>query len=287
MPYGKRQARHAAGRLFLIGGAETREPDGEILAAFVKEAGDGKSRILLCGAPLDDPGQTLRKYSKTFESLGATVVATPFADRFAGEDQDLIDELDQCTAFFMTGGDQLQAASRIAGTTFGEVLGEQLRGGKFLLGGTSAGAAAVGSVMTIGGPAEGSVRRADVSLAPGLGYWPNVLVDTHFNERGRIHRLMVVFAQNPAVLGVGLDENTAVIVDLGHRLHVLGTGALVVFDGRISHSNASEVAADDIVAVTDATVHVLAPGYGFDLTSLRPILPGSNTPLPAPERAEG
>lgn len=283
MPRAKRDPRHASGRLFLIGGGETRAADGEVLSAFVDAAGGRRSCIVVCGAAMDDPADTLKEYGEVFRALGAEVYLEPFSDRRRGEDAELLEAVERCTAIFFTGGDQLQSVSRMAGTTFATLVGARLGSGKLLVGGTSAGAAAAGSVMTVGGPAEGTVRRADVDLAPGLAYWPNVLVDTHFNERGRVHRLMAVFAQNPGVLGVGLDENTAVRIDLGAHLRVVGTGAVVVFDGRISHSNADDAAPEDILALTDATVHVLAPRYGFDLSRMRPLLPESDRPLPPPK----
>lgn len=286
MPSSGRESRKPAGRLFLIGGGEDRTARGEVLSTFVARAGGKRARILVCGAALDEPKKTLREYTKVFEELGAEVIAEEFPDRNAGENQELVDALDRCTAVFMTGGDQLQATTRMAGTTFSEAVNQMMQKGRLLIAGTSAGAAAVGSVMTIAGPDDGSVRRSDVELAPGLGYWNHVLVDTHFNERGRVSRLMVVFAQNPAVLGIGIDENTAVDITMDGQLRVLGKGAVIVFDGRVTHTNAAEAAADEILAVTDATVHVLAPDYCFDLTAMRPVLPGETRPLPPPHRAD-
>jgi cyanophycinase len=118
------------------------------------------------------------------------------------------------------------------------------------------------------------VRRDDVELAPGLGYWRDTVVDTHFNQRGRVSRLMTIFAHNPNVLGIGIDENTALDLGPDGRFTVLGKGVVMVFNGRVTHTNAPKAAGDETLAITDSVVHVLADGYGFDMTTKRPLLPG-------------
>jgi cyanophycinase len=117
------------------------------------------------------------------------------------------------------------------------------------------------------------VRRADVRVAPGLGYLRDTTVDTHFAQRGRISRLLCIFAQNPQVLGIGLDEDTGIVVTPGKRFEVIGKGAVFVFDGRVTHSNAAEASDDEVLALTDSALHVLPTGYGFDLETKRPLLP--------------
>jgi cyanophycinase len=98
-------------------------------------------------------------------------------------------------------------------------------------------------------------------------------VDTHFNQRGRVSRLLAIFASNPQVLGVGLDEDTAVHVELGRRLRVVGSGAALIFDGRVTHTNAAEARREDVLALFDSRIHVLPSGYGFDLDRVRPLRP--------------
>ncbi len=141
-----------------------------------------------------------------------------------------------------------------------------------MVAGTSAGAAAMSGTMISGGEA-GTVRRSDVELSPGMGFWPETTVDTHFDRSGRVHRLMAVFGQNPEVLGVGIDEDTAVEVTPGRRFTVLGKRSVMVFDGRVTHTNASRVEPDEPMALVGSTVHVLSAGYGFDLAEKRVILP--------------
>jgi cyanophycinase len=127
--------------------------------------------------------------------------------------------------------------------------------------------------MVTGGTEGGTVRRADVKLAPGLGYWRDTTVDTHFAQRGRVSRMLTIFAQNPQVLGIGLDENTGIDVEPGKRFTVVGEGAVFVFDGMVTHTNAPDVYDEEVIALTDSLMHVLPSDYGFDLQEMRPILP--------------
>jgi cyanophycinase len=98
------------------------------------------------------------------------------------------------------------------------------------------------------------------------------VIDTHFAQRGRVSRLLVVFSQNPQILGIGIDENTAIDVQPGIQFQVVGEGAAFVFDGAVTHSSAPEVHDDDVIALSDSVMHVLPDGYGFDLKTKRPIL---------------
>lgn len=266
-------ARKTTGRLLAIGGAERREPDGLILRRFVELAGGERARIIVCAVAMEDPEEPLEEYARVFRKIGvAQVKAEPFQSRRAGEDEKLLEALESATGVFFTGGDQLQITSVMAGTTFSRSLTDRLDAG-LVIGGTSAGAAAMSGTMIIDGPQGGTVRRADVDLAPGLGYWRDAAIDTHFNQRGRVHRLLTLFGENPQVLGIGIDEDTAVEAIPGRSFRVVGSGAVMVFDGRVSFSNTADVGEEDVLALTDSTVHVLADGYGFDLRTKRPLRP--------------
>lgn len=263
------------GRLFLIGGHEDRGDldTWMILPRLVELAGGSNSRIVVCGSSSADPERVERLYKEQFETLGAAdVYESDIDDRMAADAPELLEALERATAVFFTGGDQLRLTSLIAGTQFGERVREKLWKDGLIVAGTSAGAAAMSSTMLVAGPKDGSVRRADVTLAPGLGYWRDTTIDTHFSQRGRVSRLLAVFGQNPQILGLGIDEDTAIEVTPGEQFVVLGRGAVHVFDGRVTHSSAPDVADDEVITLTDSIVHVLADGYGFDIASKRPIL---------------
>ena len=268
------RTRTRRGRLLLVGGAERRDPDHEILSHFVALAGGEEAKVLVVGAATREPQDVLPDYRRVFQRLGVGQVWTSaFQDRAEGERRTLLEHLEAATAVYFTGGDQLRLTMHVDGTTFGERLRERHNSGDFLVGGTSAGAVAMGSLMILSGPGGGSVRRADVRMGPGLGFIRDAMIDTHFNERGRVPRFLTVFAQNSQVLGIGLDENTAIDVLLGQEFRVLGSGAVTVFDGRVSYSNAADAGDHDIIALSGVTVHVLPRGFGFDPFAMRLLPP--------------
>jgi cyanophycinase len=263
------------GRILAIGGAE--DPDEKsmtILPHFVKMCGGRRARIVVCGAPSKRPRDRERKYERLFRRIGvASVVHAEVIDRRDAERDELLDAAKRATGVFFTGGDQLRLTTLVAGTPFGEIVQHRLFHEGLVVGGTSAGAAAISSTMLIGGPDDGTVRRADVKLAPGLGYMRDTTIDTHFAQRGRVNRLFAVFAENPQLSAIGIDENTAIDVTPGRSFRVIGSGAVFVFDGKVTHSNAAEIDDDEVLAVTDVFVHVLPRDYSFDLRTYRPHTP--------------
>lgn len=263
------------GRLLVIGGAEDPdEKDMRILPRLVEMAGGKQARVVICSSPSASPEEKVRVYGQLFRKLGvAEIYDGAITDRAMAEEPALLEAVEKATAVFFTGGDQLRLTSLVAGTRFGDLVQQRTFEDGLVVGGTSAGAAAMSSTMIIGGPSEGTVRRADVDLTPGLGYWRDVVVDTHFNQRGRVHRLLTILAQNPQVLGIGIDENTALELIPGKRFKVLGAGVVTVFDGRVTHSNAADVGDEAPLGLTDSLLHVLPDGYGFNLETMRPIRP--------------
>lgn len=267
--------RRDVGRMLVIGGAEDRgdRDTWKILPRLVELAGGKDASILVCGSSSREPERVERIYKEQFESLGVrTVFESNIESRLDSDEAELLEAVERATAVFFTGGDQLRLVSLVAGTRFGERVRERLWKERLVVAGTSAGAAAMSSTMLVAGPKDGTVRRSDVTLAPGLGYWRDTTIDTHFSQRGRVNRLLAIFGQNPQVLGLGIDENTAIEVIPGERFTVLGEGAVLVFDGRVTYSSAPEVADDEVITLTDSLVHVLGNGHGFDLTQKRPIL---------------
>lgn len=271
----KPPSKRKLGRLLVIGGAEDPDEDNMvILPRFVELCGGSRARIVVCGSSSEEPVEKERKYEELFRKLGAAdVYDAHVLKREDAEREDLLEATRSATGVFFTGGDQLRLTSLIAGTAFGECVEERLWQDALVVGGTSAGAAAMSSVMMISGSNKGTVRRSDIGLAPGLGYIRDATVDTHFAQRGRISRILTVFAENPQIIGIGVDENTAIEVEPGVGFTVIGEGACFVVDGKVTHSNAPEVSDDETLAVTDSLLHVLPKGYRFDLETMRPITP--------------
>src|SRR5207302_1232133 len=127
--------------------------------------------------------------------------------------------------------------------------------------------------MIVGGGENGSHRIADtLRLAPGLGLINGVIIDQHFAERGRMSRLLGAVCQNPAVLGLGIDEDTSVIVEGGRRFRVMGTGAVYVVDGSpVTYSNVAEADPEQVLSAHDVRLHVLSAGDRYDLEGRRPL----------------
>jgi len=263
------------GRLLVIGGGEDRGDQDTwcILPRLVEMAGGDHACILVCGSSSEEPERVERLYKEQFEKLNVReVFESSMDDRRDGQSGALLDHVEAATAVFFTGGDQLRLTSLIAGTRFGQRVHERLWNEGLIVAGTSAGAAAMSSTMLVAGPKDGTVRRSDVTLAPGLGFWRDATIDTHFSQRGRVSRVLTVFGQNPQILGIGIDEDTAVEVTPGKQFTVIGRGAVFVFDGRVTHTSAPNVTEDEVITLTDSLMHILGAGYGFDLTSKRPIL---------------
>jgi cyanophycinase len=171
---------------------------------------------------------------------------------------------------FFTGGDQLRLTSQVGDTPIYQALRALYDDGGTIVG-TSAGAAAMPETMLIGGPSDESLRQGELQMAPGLGLVPNLVVDSHFAERGRIGRLLAAVAQNPRNLGVGIDEDTAIIVKQG-CFRVIGSGAVYVADGStVTFSSLADQSSDEIIHIHDVCLHVLGQGAIYDLSERRPM----------------
>jgi cyanophycinase len=266
------------GRLLLMGGGEDPdEDDMRLLPRLVEMAGGDSARILICGAPTREPEEKFGAYRPLFERLGVRAVhEIPVAERSEAAASEALDALHDATAVFLPGGDQLRITTHLAATDMGRRMRTRFDAGELVVAGTSAGAAAVTGTMIIGGEDGSPPSRKAAEMAPGLAYWPEAIVEPHFSERGRIGRLVAALAQNPRLLAVGIDSDTAVEVDPRRSLRVLGSGSVTLLDGRtITRSTAAEANASEVIVATGLTMHCLAEGWGFDLEE--------RVPLPPPE----
>jgi cyanophycinase len=179
--------------------------------------------------------------------------------------------LDGASVVFFTGGGQLRITTQFGGTQLCEQIQEFYREGG-VIAGTSAGASVMSDTMLVSGEGEASYRvGGNLLMAPGLGYLKDVIIDQHFAERGRIGRLVGAVAQNPRLLGLGLDENTAIIVEQEKRFRVLGEGAAYVVDGReMTCTNLTEEDDDRTASIFNLRLHLLSQGDEFDLVARVP-----------------
>ena len=255
------------GPLVIIGGAEDKLRGKTILSHFVRLAGGVSSRIavLSTASALGDEATDI--YRELFERLGCRDIrGLRPVTREQANDPDVVATVEQATGVFMTGGNQARLASVVAGTDLGRaILAAHARGA--VVGGTSAGASALSSHMVAFGASGDVPKQRMVQLSAGLGLLHDVIVDQHFSERGRLGRLLTAFAANPGLLGIGLDEDTAVLIDRDGTLEVLGSGMVTIVDGRDATSDYYEREVGAVLTVVNSHLSVLGPGRRFDLNA--------------------
>jgi cyanophycinase len=260
----------AGGTLIIIGGREDREEPGVILRAVAERAQGGK--LVVATLATSKPEEGFQEYARAFGKLGMRqVVHLDIADREDLLRNPRLELLEGASAVFFTGGEQLRITAQFGGTRLCEQIQEFYRQGGTIAG-TSAGASVMSDTMLVSGDADSSHRvGANLLMAPGLGFLKDVIIDQHFAERGRIGRLLGAVAQNPRLLGVGLDENTAIVVEEEKRFHVLGAGAAYVVDGReVTSSNIAEEEKDRTMSIFNVRLHLLSQGDSFDLLTRVP-----------------
>ncbi|MCU0523296.1 MAG: cyanophycinase [Elainella sp. Prado103] len=264
------------GALVIIGGAEDRERDCKILQRFLQLAGGEHARIVVLTAGTSEPREAGETYFELFYQLGAERVwVVDTRDQADANHIDAVRAIGQASGIFFTGGDQSRIVERLKGT----ILEDAIRKRHFegvVIGGTSAGAAMMSDVMIVCGESETSPRPDAVTLGAGMGFISAILVDQHFSQRGRLGRLLAALLLQPNTLGVGIDEDTAVIVQ-GDQLEVVGQGAVTIIDETTTtYRNLDPGWRDRTLSVFGIQLHVLSEGCRFNLQT--------RLPFPAPQR---
>lgn len=213
------------GALVIIGGAEDKEGDCVVLREFVRAAGGVEAEIAVMTAATSLPGEVGDEYIRVFERLGAKRVDVVHTDRREdSEREDNLEKIKEATGIFFTGGDQSRIVDYIKGTPLDDTIHQRHREGA-VIGGTSAGAAMMPDEMIIEGDSVSNPSVGAVEMGPGMGFLPGIVVDQHFAQRGRLGRLLAALVLQPAVIGLGIDENTAIIVT-GDEFEVVGAGTI-------------------------------------------------------------
>ena len=257
--------------LIIIGGKEDRKADKIILGEVARRVGGGKL-VVSTVAMSENTDELFSEYEKVFRSLGVKhVFNLEIKDRGDATRDAKVRILDGASAVFFTGGDQLKITGQIGDTPIFQRIQEIYDDGG-MIAGTSAGASVLSETMLVeGGDEQSHVIGGSMRMAPGLGLIGGVIIDQHFMERGRVGRLIGAVAQNPKNLGVGIDEQTAIVVERGNGFYVLGSGAVYVIDGSgVTYSNIAEEALRKTLSIYDVKVHVLSQGDRFDLIMRRP-----------------
>ncbi|MBZ9714296.1 cyanophycinase [Deinococcus multiflagellatus] len=265
----ERGARLGRGTLIIIGGHEDKERGREILKEVARHVDGG--RLVIATVASHKPEGYFESYQQGFDGLNVGELTELYIDeRPEASHPEKLALFDGARGVFFSGGDQLRITSQIGDTPLEARIREVYeRGG--VVAGTSAGASVMCETMLVKGPSRESYRIGDLQMAPGLGLVRGVIIDQHFAERGRMGRLLGAVAQNPRVLGIGIDEDTAIVLQGGH-FRVIGSGAVYVADGAgITHSNIAEARTDEPLSLYDVRLHVLSAGDAFDLNRRAPL----------------
>lgn len=262
------------GPLLLIGGAEDKVGSRTILTRFVRLAGGPEAQIAVIATASSIEDIVGQRYVALFKTLGAAhVEVLKVHERNDALRSEPITQLDAATGIFITGGDQLKLTAILGGTPVAQRIRERNAAG-CVVGGTSAGASAASEHMLAYGASGIPPRKAMMQFAPGLGLISGVVIDQHFGARGRAGRLMTAVAHNPALLGLGLDEDTAVEIDQHGMLTVLGRGSLLVVDGAdMSYTDIHRIPDNAPLTIFNMRMHVLSSGYHYDIPARTPALP--------------
>lgn len=259
------------GTLLIVGGAEDKKGKCEILSKFVELSGGKNAMILVITTATEDSARAGQEYTRIFKGLNAGQIEVLDLDSRQKANQPYIEKLlEKSTGIFFTGGDQLRITAMLGGTIANQGLRQAYLQGT-VIAGTSAGASVMTNTMIAEGDSEEAPKLNTIKLAPGLGLLEDMVVDQHFAQRGRIGRLLSAIAYNPYILGMGIDEDTAVVVYPDATLEVIGSQTVTFIDGRqITYSNVSELSPDQALAIEKVIIHVLPKGYRFDLTTRLP-----------------
>jgi cyanophycinase len=280
-------AHRGKGTLLIIGGHEDKKGDKVILREFVRLARSG-TLVVATLASKNAGAELWENYQEVFTELGVKQsMHLNVGSREDAREITRMDMIEQADALFFTGGDQLQLTSQLGGTLLCDRIQTFYyeRGG--VIAGTSAGASVMCETMLVSGNGKESHKIGDtLRMAPGLGFVKDMIIDQHFAERGRIGRLLAAVAQNPRILGVGVDEDTAILVEGEECFRVLGSGAVYVVDGRsVTETNISQTNSDHTLSIFDVQLHLLSQGDTFDLRARQATRHSAETET-AHERAE-
>ncbi len=273
------------GKLVIIGGAvdmgstlyyekDVTQPNyikffekGILRRILMESAKKEDSYVLIITTASQIPEIVGPEYVKAFGQLQArNVEVMNITRRNEANDDDFIRKLQKADVVMITGGDQLRLSSILGGTRFLELLRKKYHKEDFLIAGTSAGAAAASNTMIYRGSDREALVQGELQMTGGLGFIDNVIIDTHFVQRGRIGRLLYAVASNPGMLGIGLGEDAGFLITAGCSMEAIGSGLTILIDGRsISQTNIYDVEAGSPVSIKDMKVHVLSIADTFNI----------------------
>jgi len=271
---------NSKGKIIAIGGAEdkgTNPENGEtqrsnlnffelgILRRIVEEAGGPDARIEVVTTASIIPFEVGNNYLNSFGKIGCTNIGIMhIRTREDVANEDYVKRIGKCDCVMFTGGNQMRLTAVFGGTSFLKTIIQRYQKEKFVIAGTSAGAMAMSRTMIYEGSSSRAHLKGEVKTTTGLGFMDNVIFDSHFEKRGRFGRLAQVVAANPSCIGVGLGEDTGMLITHGNRMEAIGSGLVIIIDGHeISHNNIADIPAGNPMSVENLKVHFCAKGNGY------------------------
>ncbi|WP_412561779.1 MULTISPECIES: cyanophycinase [Winogradskyella] len=241
--------------------------DEGILSHVVREAGGIDANIVVIPTASSIPVEVGENYLTAFSTLGCkNIDVLDIRSKEDSETENAIALIKNADCVMFSGGDQSKIANKIGGSTIHKILLDRYKNEKgFVIAGTSAGAMAMAKEMVAGGSAAESFVKGAVKMYKGLGLIPELIIDTHFIRRGRFGRISEAVAQFPKLIGLGLAEDTGLIIK-NNRFEVIGSGMVIVFDGRkIKHNNHSVLQEGTPMSLTNMKTHILSNGDRFNI----------------------
>ena len=271
----------AKGKLMAIGGAEDKGTDLEkgeiqrnnlnffelgILRRIMHEAGGLSQRIEVITTASMIPYEVGDNYLDAFGKIGCTNVGLMhIRNRGDVMNEEYIDRIKECDAVMFSGGNQLRLSSIFGGTDFLQILHDRLNDEEdFVIAGTSAGAMAMSNTMIYEGNATRAHLKGEVKITTGLGFMDDVIFDSHFEKRGRFGRLAQAVASNPSCIGIGLGEDTGMLITGSNKMEAIGSGLVIIVDGHdIRHSNIADIPDGCPISIESLKVHFCEKGNGY------------------------
>ncbi len=271
---------HPKGKLIAIGGAEdkgTNLETGEIyrnnlnffelgiLRKVMEEAGGPTARIEVITTASMIPYEVGENYLNAFGRIGCTNVdVMHIRTRKDAMNDKYIERIRHCDCVMFSGGNQLRLSATDGGTELLSILKKRYNEENFVIAGTSAGAMAMSNTMIYEGNAMRAHLKGEVKITTGLGFVNSVIIDSHFEKRGRFGRLAQAVATNPGCIGIGLGEDTGMLITDGNKMEAIGSGLVIIIDGHdILHSNIADIPEGNPISIENLKVHFCEKGNGY------------------------
>ncbi len=268
------------GKLIAIGGAEDKGTDFEksavyrdnlnffelgILRRIVEEAGGTAARIEVITTASTIPYEVGENYLNAFGKIGCTDIGViHIRNREDAMNEEYIQRIGRCAGVMFSGGNQLRLTAIFGGTKFLDIIKKRYSQENFVIAGTSAGAMAMSSTMIYEGNATRAHLKGEVKITTGLGFMDQVIFDSHFEKRGRFARLVHAVSANPSCIGIGLGEDTGMLITEGNRMEAIGSGLVIIVDGHeVRHTNMADIPEGNPLSIENLKVHFCAKGNGY------------------------